>query len=291
MNDHLFNFGFHRRCSKLVEVQCELGVSRKCKGKWKLRYSRAYDSIEKNGKVICLYCYRTSKFSGRGNPNCKYKTLDDDFFKEVNTQEKAYLLGWIAGDGTVQPEYHIEIVIHEKDVDILQSLRDIICKELKIWKKDDRFVGLRICSKQITEDVCSLLKIEPGKKSHTVQFPELNSDELKWCFVRGLFDADGCVVSPSKSVSRPSCCIASNSDDMLDAIEKFCDIKCCRANNRLTWNSTYCLRFLTKMYEGNSVCLNRKKRLYENWFDWKPSRECADNENSSFNANRTPSGR
>lgn len=46
-----------------------------------------------------------------------------------------------------------------------------------------------------------------------------------------------------------------------------------------------------EMYEGDSVCLNRKKRLYENWFDWKPSRECVDNENSSFNANRTPSGR
>jgi hypothetical protein len=246
-------------------VQCELSTSNKCRKKWKLRYSRAYDSIEKNGKVICLYCSRTSKFSGRNNPNCKYRTLDDDFFKEVNTQEKAYLLGWIAGDGTVQPEYHIEIVIHEKDLDILQKLRDIICKELKIWKKDDRFVGLRICSKQITEDVCSLLKIEPRKKSHVVSFPEFDSDELKWSFVRGLFDADGHVIKKYDYPVSFSCCISSSSDCMKNSLSEFSPVPLRVTEDRVVWHGSNAMEFLDKMYAGSSICLTRKFDVYRSW--------------------------
>lgn len=52
-------------------------------------------------------------------------------FKKIDSPEKAYLLGWIASDGSIR-YFGFIIKFHKKDLKILEKLRDIICKDLPI---------------------------------------------------------------------------------------------------------------------------------------------------------------
>lgn len=276
MNSHIKTLCCDRRCSLMVTVDCESKCSNKCRVRWKLRYSRAIDSIENNGKIICLYCSRTSKNSGRGNPNCKYKSLDDNFFNHIDTEEKAYLLGFIAGDGTVQPENQIEVVIHERDLQHLELMKNLVCSEIPIFKKDEEFFGFRLCSKKITQDVCKWLNINPGDKSRIVQMP-LFDENLTWHFIRGLFDADGHIVKKFVYNSSPSCNIASISNPMKLALN---DVFGGRIDEtRIVWHGDGCMKFLSRMYKNSSIFLGRKKQnmtMWEEFYESKRSNKCCE---------------
>jgi hypothetical protein len=65
----------------IYDVSCDFKVSKKCRNTYKMEF-RFYCKYIKNnnGKLPCIYCSREIKFSGRNNPNTKYKSLDDNFF-------------------------------------------------------------------------------------------------------------------------------------------------------------------------------------------------------------------
>jgi len=94
--------GYSSGSHKKVEVTCDFQASCKCKKKWSVEYRLAHRTMNNNGgKIICLFCSRSIKNSGRNNPNCIYSMIDDNMFESVLSEEKAYLLGWIASDGTI----------------------------------------------------------------------------------------------------------------------------------------------------------------------------------------------
>lgn len=205
---------------------------------------------------------------GRKNPNSKYN-INDDFFKEIKSEDKAYLLGWIASDGHVNKS-GVYIKIHEKDVNILEILRNIICEELLI-NPTDGFVDLSINSNTIATDVCKHLNINFGKKSDTVCFPELESDDLKWAFLRGFFDGDGCVHTISETHSTPSCSITTNSESMRNYIKSFVKIPCGIYGSSIEWYGNNALDFLSKIYDNSNYKLIRKYDLYLDICTWAPS--------------------
>ena len=95
------NIGTHTHTK--VDVECDYKISDKCKNIWSLEYRHALRFQQKDGTSICLYCSQQLKNSGRDNPNCKYKDLDDHLFSNIDTEDKAYLLGFIAADGFINP--------------------------------------------------------------------------------------------------------------------------------------------------------------------------------------------
>jgi dUTP pyrophosphatase len=208
-------------------------------------------------------------FMGRKNPNTKYKNLDDNFFKEIKSESKAYLLGWIASDGSITKST-ICIKIHKKDKECLENLRDIICKELPITPNED-MVSLTISSKTLSIDVCKVLNILPEKKSHFVSFPELETDELKWAFLRGFFDGDGSIRCISEIHRSPECNIVTSSENMRKSIIKFTKIPCVENGVNLTWNGNNALDFLNKIYYNSSIRLSRKFDIYLDISTWVPS--------------------
>ena len=62
-------------------------------------------------------------------------------------------------------------------------------------------IYLTIYSSEISKDICDLLQITPGRKFEDGRFPELKDDELKWSFLRGVFDGDDNIVDINKSKS------------------------------------------------------------------------------------------
>jgi deoxyuridine 5'-triphosphate nucleotidohydrolase len=194
--------------------------------------------------------------------------LNDDFFKAIDSEAKAYLLGWIASDGTINKS-GFTIAINEKDMHTLTILRDIICKDVDIKNKETNLKSFSINSKTISEDLCHLLSISPGKKSHTICWPNLDDEYLQWAFLRGYFDGDG-HVSYVDSAKSPRCSVASSSVAFRKSIQEFCKIPCSESNITLEWNGNNALDFMGKLYDDAKYYLSRKRDNYIDWCAWMP---------------------
>src|SRR5574337_2058356 len=85
--------GEYPKCShREITAECEFQIRPKCRKKWVAEYREICRTADRNnGKVICLYCSRTLKYSGRNNPNCQYKNIKDDIFKNIDSEDQAYL--------------------------------------------------------------------------------------------------------------------------------------------------------------------------------------------------------
>lgn len=256
---------------KLITVTCDSKSSSKCIGTRKLKYYTYFKNItNNNGKYFCQQCSNTQKNSGRLNPNCKY-LFDDNYFEKIDSEDKSYFLGWIASDGHISGN-RISISIHEKDIDILHLLKDLICKDLPIYRCKSNMATLSIASKKMATDVCKHLKIQYGKKSNIVQFPEIE-DKYKRHFIRGYFDGDGHVSSPNKTVS-PTTSITSSSLEILNTIKNILNIPCYLFNSkcsRITYYSNNALDMLHVIYKDCNLKLKRKYDLYLRWSTWTKS--------------------
>ena len=265
-----------RGSHRAIAVSCEFRASPKCRGSWKIEERLARETRSNNGgKILCVFCSRALKGSGRKNKNVKYPALDDAFFSRVDTEAKAYLLGWIASDGSIT-KGSIRLYLHEKDAKTLSRVRDLICAELPLRQKKPHLVGFTINSTQVVADICRWLDIPEGKKSSTVGFPQLETEALGWAFLRGLFDGDGSVSSVEAANRRsaraewpaPRCTLTSNSSRLLDAVARFCRVPSYRGTTVIEWAGSNALDFLGKLYGNTSLYLTRKRDLYLDWCCW-----------------------
>ena len=252
-------------------VRCDSRISDKCRKEYQIEYRRYLKVLDQNdGNIRCIYCSRTVKFTGRNNPNTKY-IFDDNYFSNIDTSEKAYLLGWIASDGSIGIGKFC-VAIHEKDIEILDLFQKYICKDVPIRKfttPTSKLCSYTICSKQISNDLCRHLKIKPRKKSSTVKFPNI-LDVFKWDFIRGYFEGDGSINNPSKAKRLyPKGSIASNSKYMLKSINKICGIGCI-SNNALHMAGKPLMSFLDGIYKNSKdLKLNRKYNNYISWINYQ----------------------
>lgn len=259
-----------------IECKCDANVSPKCV---KVRYGeRRYFALcreRNNGQYVCLYCSRQLKFRGRNNPNAKYP-LDDNLFQKIDSHAKAYLLGWIASDGTVR-KAGFSISIHKKDKNILTTIQKSLNIRSPItFAKNKTQVKMAVNSAQIAIDVSRLLGLDINarsmKKDRIVKMPILENESLQWAFIRGYFDGDGSIINPSPSKRTPYICIASYSPFIREGIAKFCNIPCRISKENVCWSGSNALDFLDKMYGNETVlALERKLDLYYKWCLWAPS--------------------
>lgn len=227
------------------------------------------DFLHKKSRIrkVCSIKCRSILWTGIGNPNQKY-LFDRNLFKNVDTEEKSYLLGWIASDGHVR-EDSVVVEIHDQDDEIIDKL----CSLFKFSKrKRAKRSILSIPSREVVKDVCHLLDIVPGKKSHSVNFPYILREDLKRHFIRGFFDGDGSIGTITESHSQPRCEIATNSERMRKGIVEFLNIPHWTDNKlHIAWHSNNCLDMLAKLYDDSSISLRRKRFQYEDIASWVPS--------------------
>lgn len=216
----------------------------------------------------CSNVLRSRYYLGMCNPNCK-SNYDREYFKEIDTELKAYILGWVASDGSIK-EDTICIKVHQRDQDILKNI-SIKTNGLFKFRPGLIFVKAILFSKEIVIDICKHLKVQPGKKDAVVTFPELSSKELSWAFLRGFFDGDGSIRHPGGNSSYPQCNIATTSKSMRDSIETFCQIPCNNRDGKIEWYGNNALDFLGNLYETSNIFLNRKRDAYIQIAMWVPS--------------------
>ena len=257
-----------RQSHAKVKIKCQFNLVDNCSNIKELEYRTAMDNIERNnGKYICFNCSRNLKFSGTGNPNSKYN-IDINYFKNIDSDDKAYFLGWIASDGHIGINNSIIISIRDYDINCLENLKNMINPDI-IIKNKENMVVLTLNSKKMCDDVCNWLKVSRGKKSDLIKFPNLSNDNLKWAFLRGFFDGDGHIRNIYKK-STPECSIASDSKDLLLEISNFSKIPNNIYRNQINFNGINAIDFLGKIYENSGKNkLKRKYEMFNEWLLWK----------------------
>jgi hypothetical protein len=128
--------------------------------------------------------------------------LIEDYFKEIDSNEKAYWLGALMADGwstlrNGKPK-EIGLAVNPKDVDWIQSFQNSIkhsgAIETKTNKKSLSNCGFNtVATIRVTCQRFTHFAIQAGvvpNKSGKLKFPDID-DAYNSHFVRGLFDGDG----------------------------------------------------------------------------------------------------
>ena len=125
--------------------------------------------------------------------------VNHQYFKEINSKDKAYWLGWLAADGCVycrkSTTYMIKLCLGIKDKEILKLFNQSLNynKPVAITPKT---ATVEIISKEMFNDL-SKYNIIP-RKSGVYRMPKIRQD-LMHHFIRGYFDGDGSI---SKSIKE-----------------------------------------------------------------------------------------
>ena len=114
-------------------------------------------------------------------------------FEQIDTEEKAYWLGFLYADGSVSSkEDKIELGLAEKDLRHIEKFRDFMGISNKISYRDKtRSYRMSFRSEKCKQDLIN--KGCTPKKSLILDFPTENQvpKELIRHFIRGYFDGDG----------------------------------------------------------------------------------------------------
>ena len=143
------------------------------------------------------------------NHNCdsKLRDFDKDYFKSINSSNKAYWIGFIFADGSIQyntkrRNYELVIELNKGDVELLEDFNRELgnVHDIKFRHREKYICGypelsitdsavLRIYSKDIVDGLISH-GVVPNKTNNTV-YPKLENYFLD--FLRGYIDGDGCI--------------------------------------------------------------------------------------------------
>lgn len=122
-------------------------------------------------------------------------SCNHEFFSKIDTEEKAYILGFIAADGCIiETDGSPELVIVLKECD--QGHLERIARAMDLTRpvRPYEYKGYRHCrfvvrSSEIVSDL-GHYGVEP-RKTFTISWPDLREDLYRH-YARGLFDGDGC---------------------------------------------------------------------------------------------------
>lgn len=197
--------------------------------------------------------------------------IKEDFLDKIDTQEKAYFLGFMYADGNVhKKDSSCKIELHEKDIDILIKIQNIlyISSYPKIGTDREVYKYITIYSDRIKQKL-----IENGcipNKTFSLKMPSLDSDLL--ChFIRGLFDGDGCIaiddsrvrvfITGSVDFMHEVSTLINNAINVQAAVRPYKSKP--KSADLVISNKTDAVTFLNWIYQDASIYLNRKYEKYK----------------------------
>lgn len=139
----------------------------------------------------------------------KINNYNQDFFEKIDSELKAYLLGYLVADGCVtiehrkeKPNNPIKRVQFQPSIDDLQVItlmRDVIAPNNKLTivesKRPNRknTVKLRLANTKLVNDLITLYSIYPRKTyDKNFKFPTMDK-KFRRHFIRGFMDGDGSI--------------------------------------------------------------------------------------------------
>jgi hypothetical protein len=128
----------------------------------------------------------------------KYAKVADykiDYFHKIDTKEKAYILGFLLGDGCLSKDDKFEIDVQLDDREIIDFMiseiggHSNISNKLDKTKKQFPHIGFKIGENHIVRDIKMLFG---GRLKEERHIPMIKP-RLERYLVQGFFDAEGCI--------------------------------------------------------------------------------------------------
>lgn len=201
-------------------------------------------------------------------------TADQHFFDNIDTEEKAYWLGFIAADGYLHKNGRcVSIEIKNSDRDHLSRFKDLVnAKEYyreRVRKGTVTYSYRVVVHGKLFSDSLKRLGLDNDKsKSLTCGIFEHIPDSLLNHFIRGYFDGDGCISNPTNGGCKYS--IASTESfnlrlkstlDKRLGFDHYLVVH--RSYSALEGSGMFRSKiFRDFLYNGSSVYLDRKHKLF-----------------------------
>ena len=205
---------------------------------------------------------------------CKYD-FNENYFENIDTEDKAYFLGFIVADGSVNEK---RLNISQKEPDVLYSFGKYIKLIDGVRKHTNRNIyHINITSEKLINDL-KVLGIYQNK-TMVVKYPNIPIN-LEHHFMRGVFDGDGCIsIHKKKEGSRDTSDrgqvnMCSGSVEFIETyVDRLNIIAGITKNKIRTPKGTYCVidwgsfadieRFYNLFYKDATVYLERKKKTFD----------------------------
>lgn len=195
-------------------------------------------------------------------------TRQEDIFAQIDTEEKAYWLGFIAADGCISNNV-FTITLKESDISHLEKLQIFFKSIIKpVLIVENKSCRLDIYCHSIIQDLQKWGITE--RKSLSLLPPLAIPEEFHYDWIRGYYDGDG-GISYSKKSNRWQSYFTSTKEVLLWIRGKL-EITCypflehrCLQTYRLHFNGRLSVMTkLNKIYKNNTatIFLDRKYQLY-----------------------------
>lgn len=202
--------------------------------------------------------------------------VDLDYFKNIDTEAKAYHFGWATSDGCNQG-YGFTLFLHKKDVEILETFK----KECGytgplISKQKQNQIGLTINRQEFVKNLER--HGVARRKTYCLEFPKFLPSNLLRHFCRGHFEGDGTVGLTKNNKEVRASIVSKMKNFLLDfkqILEERIGITCSvgekKGKGKYKDNICYVLyisgnnntlKFLDWIYEGCNFFLSRKRNTY-----------------------------
>lgn len=215
------------------------------------------------------------KNGGELNSKVNKYNFKENYFEKIDTEDKAYFLGFIIADGSINSLTN-NIQITQKDPHILYEFKKYIEYGGNIYKNKNRNVfDIKFSSGKMKLDL-EKMGIKPNK-TMDIKYPDI-PEYLQNHFMRGFFDGDGCIsirVDKRYDSVRGQFNICSGSYDFIkdyyDKLVNYCDlggknkIRCPKGTYYVCdWGSlTDVENIYHFLYNDATIFLKRKKETFD----------------------------
>lgn len=209
----------------------------------------------------------------------KPQYFDEHVFDVIDTEEKAYWLGFLFADGTisssplnnkVKTEYKIELSLSSKDLSHLEKFAKFLKYQKEIYC-DNRRCRIFLNSKNMWESLNAVGCIP--QKTLLLQFPNISKKLIKH-FIRGYFDGDGCLTWSNRRHTIPHIEVISTENFLLRILE-FLKLEASIRVNSKDYKNDITKKFSLyshkafvacyKLYENSNIYLQRKFDIYKEY--------------------------
>lgn len=196
------------------------------------------------------------------------RPINSRVFDVIDTEEKAYWLGFLFADGYIADSGNVEISLKLSDINHLYKFQSFIGLNNAV-KQDSYRCRIYFMDKNIAENL-KKYGMTP-RKSLTLKYPssQVVPQHLEGHFIRGYFDGDGSVPNPEK---MPIGLSVLGTEDFLSGILRYINVDkpivVKYSNNKSGVRFFYlhgkkAFLFFQKVYVGSTIYLDRKKDRVE----------------------------
>lgn len=199
----------------------------------------------------------------RGPTSCIKR---EDYFDVIDSEDKAYFLGYIMADGNVSVhsgQYSLKFHISIQDREIVDNFIRIIESSNKVTSREETksyytsLTSVHMCKSLINHGVI------PNKTSHEI-IPKTVPANLINHFLRGLFDGDGITdISKKRSGFVGSKYII---DDILNLLDENLTVFKAGKNQKVVYflgGKKFSRKLYSYLYKDATIWLDRKKTRLE----------------------------